>query len=107
MNKIAIIDTEELVKKYPKSIENLTKWLEKELGVGSGDLDPGTVKILAGYNSRVLYDFFDEYNINISIIKTDSFSYHINNKGEETGYDTRVDAEKKAFEEAFKIMENE
>ena len=85
--------------KYPKARELLSKYLS------------GRAEYCFEWNTRALYDFFDEQGIYISLHHLeDEFVYEIedgkdlNSSGEYES--TRTEAETRAFEKAFEILEN-
>ena len=60
---------------------------------------------------RRLYDFFDEQGINVSVNAFLGFDYRIYRKADtlasnEITFTTRIEAEEKAFEKAFGILED-
>ncbi len=95
--------------KYPKA---LLSWLGWKYGVDSlGDWEVIASICLGKSDTRFLYDFFDEQGIYISLHHLeDEFVYEIedgkdlNSSGEYES--TRTEAETRAFEKAFEILEN-
>ena len=75
----------------------------------------GTRYFPEDYLGRNLYDFFDEQGIYIGIIYSyvepegfhaEIYNFSIRDRWYKHYYETRTEAEEKAFEQAFEILEN-
>jgi hypothetical protein len=125
------LDYDQIVKSYPLSVKHSVKWLASKediiQGLGAIENDgekyknnPNLLYELIGQimpaiiqqDPRKLYEFFDENNIRISILdhpdsKDDniSFTYHNSVTNTSNVSPTRGEAEKCAFNDAFKLME--
>lgn len=117
---------EEIKNSYPKSWEKLKKYGKELLSnivsiqakatitpeeIADNHLEPFLNGVLSG-NGRSLVDLFDINSVYISIGFDEDYSYfyysvYLNHDKMESGngYSNRADAEKIAFEEAFKILE--
>lgn len=111
-----INNAKEIIGKYPKAITSLKNWLEGELQAPAED---DLLELILTHNPRILYDFFDEKGIYVSIDKYYSkntekepnFNWGIE-KGDsdyesEEEYDDRPAVEEAAFIKAFEILDNE
>jgi len=110
---------EYLKETYPKSHEKLVDFILGRLQTASkimGAPPEGTPQVPREFGERVvtgllmgnwrtLYDFFDENEIIVLLQCIGKFSYSVGRDwvGE---FNTRVEAEKEAFEAAFKMLED-
>jgi hypothetical protein len=96
----------QIKEKYPKAFDKYIDWCHAE--------DCPSIDCYS-HNDRDAYDFFDEQGIYITVNTESYFGgwiYYIEDKehqiiGDDGYYDykTRTEAEEKAFEEAFEILE--
>lgn len=115
-----MINYNEIKDKYPKAFELLIEWgynldiegvfIDEEFGIIRFRSDEHI------FNSRYLYDFFDEQGIKIIHIPSYNNGHEwcsamilINgldaNSGDLNEYSTRTDAETNAFTKAFELLE--
>jgi hypothetical protein len=75
--------------------------------VKAQDLEDDKIATMLDANPRVLFDVFDEHKVYIQInVNTPYFSYSINEGDIISGpWETRIEAEKEAIEQAFKLLE--
>lgn len=104
------LNSREILKEYPQTFHNIVMWM-KSVAEGASDEEvKQIVDFTLQYNPRMLYDFFDDNNIKISMLplldNTGAVSYGINDKGLVFA-ENRNEAEEKAFIEAFKTLEND
>ena len=104
---------DKIKEKYPKG---LTAWLSFRFGVDSLD-DWGMTKdiCISQIQVRTLYDFFDEQGIWIELTFEGEGKFHYDILKDARNYlhigcdpyseSTRTEAEEKAFEKAFEILE--
>ena len=96
----------EIKQKYPKAEEDFAKWYFQNF---DKQVEWVLNKSVAVFD-RTLFDFFDEQVIYISIGAFMVFGIRIYDKGAtifaDSDYKTRTEAEEKAFEKAFEILEN-
>ncbi len=105
---VTINKEDELIKDCPKAIAKLKAWLAKELQEvpDSAEADILVVMILR-YNTRILYDFFDDNKIYAEVtvnLMGPEFTSVVN-QNHSKSYSSRAEAEEAGFKEAFKIME--
>jgi hypothetical protein len=109
MNKIKV---EDIRKDYPKAVDKLKEWLrplyfensDSEIISQYGD---NVVDIVITHSARTLYDFFDSLNLFISIFYDGiDWGYSVSSTEQVGDADSRVEAEQKAFMEAFKHLNN-
>ena len=103
---------DKIKEKYPKAFDKYSEWLEDPTEI----TEYGFLVYIEMndkhhiVNRRYLYDFFDEQGIIISIYHDpeDLWQYDINDREVNTavGIKSRTEAEEKAFEKAFEILEN-
>lgn len=94
--------------------EELKKWINQYIGkIFGGGVPDDIIDMYLASSNRVLYDFYDSYDVQLSIIYNNEdklFGYIIDGKdiiGTTTEpYKSRLDAEKKGFEEC-NILLNE
>ena len=119
---------DEIKEKHPKAWEKLNRWAKSE-GFSIEFITTGGESL-----GRILYDFFDEKKVYIDVGPTLNykegvirntphgllFSSEVYTKHERNGHDrpflyeetfgsfwdSRIEAEEKAFEKAFEILEN-
>lgn len=121
-----IATNKELLKQYPKTLEQLLKWekgnlilfqekalemIEEKEGVSlpeiKDDMVETTVYGTWSLNPRHYYDFFDSVGvIVVPVYAGEGYYYSINGNNSEKYFTTRRDAETAAFEEALKVNEN-
>jgi len=100
----------EIKEKYPKASRLLINYY---------DIDDSLIGIryfVEDYLARNLYDFFDEQGLYINILVEDNeYTNSINwlywivdseKRIDDYSFQTRTEAEEKAFEKAFEILEN-
>ena len=113
--KYTSLDVKEVKTKYPKSYNKLKEWFflpdkqaeDQPVFVptekGSEDLAMATLQ----FNSRVLYDFFDDQGIYVSLFRNEDemFNYYV--KDVSFASVTRNEAEEKVFILAFEELEKQ
>lgn len=111
---------EELLTTYPKSTVVIKQWyLNKMLEgledenlpedfkehVRQQDMSDETVGKLIDSHPRGLFDVFDDHKVYIDIsCLNDKFLWGINNDMNNAAYDSRIEADEAAVEQAFKIL---
>lgn len=109
---LTIPNSKELLAIHPKSKKALGEWIleqakQASTTVGEEDLD-GVMTTLLMWQPRQLFDFFDKYDVRIAIVPhTDDKGFTYYNSKEYASFygESRVEAEKKALEQAFKTLE--
>jgi hypothetical protein len=111
------LNTKEIKEKYPKSVEELKEYLTrgyKELNVSEelkAQINPDVLTTYSIVGMRGMYEFFDEWGLYIEIAyHGGKFGYGIGERDGDNpeisyGFNTRLDAEKKAFETVFEELE--
>jgi len=85
----------EIGNKYPRAYKLMLDWIK------------GKANFVLDFNTRGLFDFFDEQGIYILIDKNYSTREQIwHSNMDSLICKTRTEAEEKAFEKAFEILEN-
>lgn len=121
-----ILDYEQISRKYPKTIEGIIKWLSDKQEVVEALVENGeagnnresiletlgqVVPMIIQFDPRKLYEFFDQRNVRIFISghpDNDSiFIYHNSATNHSYPADSRIEAEEKAFIDAFAVLEKE
>jgi hypothetical protein len=76
--------------------------------VRAQDLEDDKLATIIDANPRMLFDVFDEHKVYVQInVNTPYFSYSINEGDVISGsWETRIEAEKAAIEQAFEILNN-
>ena len=109
-----MIKTEEVQEQFPKSYEMLKTWVNQQSTIGSKikemSKDFNVVPLIkmmlsSSVTVRVLYSFFDESRLEISMIKSEEgFSFEI--KGIKKSGKSRIECEENAFIECFRLLES-
>lgn len=108
------LNPKEVKEKYPKSVEKLKQYLtkgyeqEKVPKELQAQINPDILTTYTIVGVRGLYEFFDESELYIHVIRSgeDLFSYGIGFGFFSSGrFETRLEAEKHAFETAFEELE--
>lgn len=110
----------ELLNEYPNSAKIVKQWLLDRMLEGLKDenlpegfkeyvrqqsIDDDKVKDILESNPRALLDVFDENEIYVNVTWTeDSFWWAVNSAVYQDKYPTRLEAEKAAIAEAFKLL---
>lgn len=110
----------ELMEAYPKTALVIKQWyLDRMLEslddeslpedfkkmVRESGIDDDKIAVFIDVSPRGLFDIFDNHKIFINIIwKTSKFSMEINGLSDKIEYETRLEAEKAAVQEAFKLL---
>lgn len=100
----------EVKKDFPKSFLLLKKTLNNEQLPEMVSFDDQLVTTFLAYSPRVLYDFFDENGVIINISKLPGVDqggwiYHVEGDSHSQSAESRQEAEEKAFDIAFKKLE--
>ena len=75
--------------------------------VKAQDLEDDKIATMINASPRMLFDVFDEHKVYIQINIGPNFSYSINEGDVISGsWETRIEAEKEAIEQAFTILES-
>lgn len=106
----------ELIKtKYPRAFDKMKVWGKQQLIQGVGlpveitDSFPDEMLLPALVNSRALLDFFDSYDVFITIkryTQSNKWSYTINEEQPSVAFSERKEAEQTGFFKGFEILEN-
>lgn len=115
MRKYTTLDMKVIRDNYPKSVEAIGTWMfsadkqpeDVPLFVPTKEALEETVNITLTFNPRLLFDFFDDKSIFISLFKNEDslFTYYISDKSFVA--DNRNDAEINAFILAFQELEKQ
>lgn len=74
--------------------------------VKAQDLEDDKISTMINASPRMLFDVFDEHKVYIQINIGPNFSYSINEGDVISGsWETRIEAEKEAIEQAFTVLE--
>lgn len=113
MRKYTTLDIKTIRDNYPKSVEAIGNWMfsadkqleDAPLFVPTKEGIEETVNITLTFNPRLLFDFFDDQSIFISIYRNEHrlFTYYVSD--ESFVAENRNDAEIKAITLAFQELE--
>jgi hypothetical protein len=104
--KCALIIKQWFLSKLLDSLSDTTVPDEFKEFVKAQDLEDDKIATMINSSPRMLFDVFDEYKVYIQINVGPNFSYSINEGDVISGsWETRIEAEKSAIEQAFKILE--
>lgn len=116
-NVMCLGEAKEIADSYPKSYTALRAWCrdlfpEDIRGTVSDDYTDAVAASLVEIGFRPLYEFFDSKGVIISIIpqvsispKGEVFTYYNSKDSYSQTANTRIEAEAKAFLQAFKTLE--
>lgn len=121
MDEYLKLDYNDIKKKYPKAVAKIKETFANDENVKNGLQQIGAdiredevltrvIEALITHDPRKLYDLFDKLIIRISITynkTTEIWTYY--NSVQDYSYtaDSRIESEKKAFEEAFDVLEKQ
>lgn len=117
------MDLQTISKEYPESLKLLRKWVSKKIkdnmklgespmGISDVDIEKmsmSQIDLILTLNIRAFFEVFDKNFIVIEILynnKKKLFYFNVEKKESVLFYESRVEAEKDAFKEAFRILEN-
>lgn len=120
MRKYSSIDNTELRKTCPKSLAKLKEWLYapdktngEDISGISDDQREQLINFTLGLNPRMLFDFFDDQNIYVTIQPDDTtgevsgFMYYNSKSPYSSSSNNRNTAEELAFIQAFEELEKQ